>query len=697
MTIYYSIFWVLLIIVDCLVARKLLILYKKDHDTQKIMFAIGLLMCVPFNSVAIFGLSNSLYLASNIIEWAPLPILLSLLFFLLSERFNLNLARCFRVFILGVLITSSLFFIPYFIESRIVLYSGLIFICVLAILQYKRKPNLDLAALFLAVPAFAVYIAATTYGIIELGLFAGFTSAGFLMIAFEAAKNQGSASILIIKNKLLAAEQNFSKLFSIIPDPAVIVDGKGTFLAITSNVPTLTGYSKEELIGSNFMNSDLITSHSKTVLIKNLAKRMLGFHIPPYEIELKSKDGKKMQFELNAMKIDYQGVPADMVVFRDLTERNKLIRALELEHVRFQTIAETSGDWIWEIDQEDNYTYSNSVVEKILGYSPQEMIGKKYCGSTSDNCNDYVEPLSKQIENRHILNSIKYCKRRDGRVSILESHAVPIFDQSTNVIGFRGVDRDITEKKELETRLVKTERLAAIGELATMVAHDLRNPLQGVSNGLYFIKKNIKDVKDSKISTVVSRMESAIGYSDKILRDLKDYSGDVNLVRVETNPISLVEYALKDMDIPNGIKLINTVSDQQGLYVDIDLMKRVITNFVKNACEAMSQGGTLEICSRLNEDNFELYFKDTGVGIPKHKMEKLWTPFITTKAQGMGLGLPICKRIIEAHGGQIRVDTVEGKGTTFCIQIPVSVNKTQGSFCDYEKIVDIPTKIISEN
>ena len=158
-----------------------------------------------------------------------------------------------------------------------------------------------------------------------------------------------SSSILVLKKKLGVAEENFSKLISLLPDPAVIVDGKGTFLAINEKITLTTGYPKEAFIGKSFVAMDFVTAHSKAVLLKNLAKRMMGFHLEPYEMDLKTKDGKMMQVQLNALKIEYEGNTADLVIFRDFTERNKLIKTLEDEQKRFQNIAESTGDWIWEL------------------------------------------------------------------------------------------------------------------------------------------------------------------------------------------------------------------------------------------------------------------------------------------------------------------------------------------------------------
>ena len=260
------------------------------------------------------------------------------------------------------------------------------------------------------------------------------------------------------------AEENFTKLLRLLPDPAVIVDGKGTFLAINEKVTTMTGYQKEDVIGTNFVTTDIVTAHSKAVLLKNLAKRMLGFHIEPYEMDLKTKEGKMMQFQLNALKITYEGNNADLVIFRDFTERNKLIKTLEDEQKRFQNIAESTGDWIWEVDSEGKYVYSNSVVKNILGYSAEEIIGKDFCDllipSDKDkmaNCFDLFAGKNCQI------GEIKRCLHKDGHTSMTETRGVPVMDVHRKVVGFRGVDRDVTEKKEMEERLLKSERFAAIG------------------------------------------------------------------------------------------------------------------------------------------------------------------------------------------------------------------------------------------
>jgi signal transduction histidine kinase len=233
------------------------------------------------------------------------------------------------------------------------------------------------------------------------------------------------------------------------------------------------------------------------------------------------------------------------------------------------------------------------------------------------------------------------------------------------------VDRDVTEKKEIEDRLLKSEKFAAIGELATMVAHDLRNPLQSIATSIYYLKKSTEQIGNENINAILQRIEDSVGYSEKIIKDLLDYSATFKLELTETDPKSLFKLSLSEIVVPAKIKIINKTHGKPKVLVDFNRFRRLIVNLVLNAFESMPNGGTMTIISSARNDSLELRIMDTGTGIPKEKMEKLWTPFVTTKAKGMGLGLPICKRIVEAHKGEILVETENGKGTTFVIRIPI--------------------------
>jgi signal transduction histidine kinase len=159
-------------------------------------------------------------------------------------------------------------------------------------------------------------------------------------------------------------------------------------------------------------------------------------------------------------------------------------------------------------------------------------------------------------------------------------------------------------------------------------------------------------------------------YSNKIINDLLDYSREIKLDLTECNPKSIVREALSLVEIPKNVQVIDLTENKPKIRVDVGKMKRAFVNIIKNAIEAMPKGGTLTIKSKKLNSNLEFGFSDTGVGMSKKTIGKLWTPLFTTKAKGMGFGLAICKRVVKAHGGSISVKSAHGKGATFTVTIP---------------------------
>jgi len=244
---------------------------------------------------------------------------------------------------------------------------------------------------------------------------------------------------------------------------------------------------------------------------------------------------------------------------------------------------------------------------------------------------------------------------------------------------------------DAENKLLKAERLAAIGELAGMVGHDLRNPLTGIAGATYYLKTKYGAKMDEKSKEMLKIIEKDIEYSNKIISDLLDYSRELRLEFSRATMDSIVKEAIAQVKIPKNVKISNLTQDAPEINVDKEKMKRVFVNIIKNAIDAMPRGGTLKITSKALDSTMKIVFKDTGEGIKKDVLEKLWSPFFTTKAKGMGLGLPICKRIIEAHGGKISVESQLGKGTTFTVTFPIKPSLQGG-----EKVwVNVPESLLS--
>jgi signal transduction histidine kinase len=247
------------------------------------------------------------------------------------------------------------------------------------------------------------------------------------------------------------------------------------------------------------------------------------------------------------------------------------------------------------------------------------------------------------------------------------------------------------ELMEAQDKLLKAERLAAIGEIAAMVGHDLRNPLTGIAGATYYLKMKSGSKRDKKSREMLEIIEKDVEYSNKIVNDLLDYSREIHLESKKTTPKSIVRDALSLVRMPHNIQLSDFTQNEPVINVDVEKMKRVFVNLIKNAIDAMPKGGKLTITSRRKDDQLEMMFIDTGTGMAKKVMQKLWSPLFTTKARGMGFGLPICKRIIEAHGGSISVESKEGKGTRFEVTIPTRPRLEGG-----ENIwVNVPESLLS--
>jgi signal transduction histidine kinase len=226
----------------------------------------------------------------------------------------------------------------------------------------------------------------------------------------------------------------------------------------------------------------------------------------------------------------------------------------------------------------------------------------------------------------------------------------------------------------LEEELANSQRLATIGETAAMVGHDLRNPLQGIAGIVYLAKRDLESRKaaDRKAAAaLLDTIQEQIAYMDKIVSDLQDYSQPLAAKLTETNLPNLIRQTLSTINIPEAVKVtVGIEKPAENAMIDPTLMRRTLTNLTINAIQAMPKRGKLTIRVRSKRDSTVMTVEDTGAGIPRKNLAKLFSPFFTTKAKGQGLGLAVCKRLVEAQGGTITVKSKPRKGTTFTIKLP---------------------------
>jgi signal transduction histidine kinase len=224
--------------------------------------------------------------------------------------------------------------------------------------------------------------------------------------------------------------------------------------------------------------------------------------------------------------------------------------------------------------------------------------------------------------------------------------------------------------QETTGALNKSQRLAAIGELSVMIAHDLRNPLQGITTATDFLSRETPSSPEKR-TRMLNVIREDVAYCEKMVNDLLDYSRDVRIVPSVTDVRSLLATSLSHVHVPQNVQITDLTQKEPAIKVDVEKTLRVFDNILRNAIEAMPEGGHLMIKSEASSSTMRISFADTGKGIAKEDLYKLFVPLFTTKAKGMGFGLAICKRITDAHKGTISVESCLGKGTTFTIELPL--------------------------
>jgi PAS domain S-box-containing protein len=259
------------------------------------------------------------------------------------------------------------------------------------------------------------------------------------------------------EKELAESPKEFQTLFNVMPDPVVIVDGKGTFLAVNRKVEEITGFREEELLGQNFLWTKIVTARSKATLMKNLVKRMVGMQFAPYEVEALTKDGEKIPAEVNAVRIEYEGKPAALVIFRELKERKKAEEALRESEERYRTIFELSPDSIVTVDTQGVITSCNATAAKMLGYSKDEMIGKHFLkiGVLRTEDLPYYMELFNSILREGVGKPAELTfQRKDGTLLLCDVR-LSFLKEGSKTIGIQAISRDITERRKAEEELIR--------------------------------------------------------------------------------------------------------------------------------------------------------------------------------------------------------------------------------------------------
>jgi signal transduction histidine kinase len=235
------------------------------------------------------------------------------------------------------------------------------------------------------------------------------------------------------------------------------------------------------------------------------------------------------------------------------------------------------------------------------------------------------------------------------------------------------VARRIKDMQQVQDKLIRSERLAAVGELASGVGHELRNPLNVIRNCAYLLKMPLSEKDDAEAVNTLAVLDKQIDIANKIVTDLLDFTRITPPSQVRVDLKNLINESLSWITVPSQVTLrINVNGNSRPVRTDPEQISRVFANIIANAIQAMNaRGGELAIETGEDGDYIWVKFRDSGCGIAAENLEKIFEPLFTTKPKGIGLGLAISKRLVEENGGKIEVVSQAGQGATFTVKLPL--------------------------
>ncbi len=368
--------------------------------------------------------------------------------------------------------------------------------------------------------------------------------------------------------------------------------------------------------------------------------------------------------------------------------------ALRESEKRFRNIALSMVVWLWEIDENGVYTYCSERVQELLGYTPQEMIGRRFHElMSSKDAQRFQNEFDKKSEHGKIIKDFEnWIQHKDGHHICLITNGVPIMDDLGNFIGYRGVHKDVTEQKQAEEalkeanrQLRKFDRLKS--DFVSMVSHEIRTPITIMREGISLCLDGVTGELNEAQKNVLGDTMEHIDRLSRLVTDLLDLStieeGKIELYISRVDLCRVVEKIKNDFKKYARNKQINigidVPSEALFIHVDKDKIIQVFHNLLNNAIRFTPQGGEIKIVIEDKEDEVLCSVSDTGTGIAKKDIPKLFSKFeqfgrkTNSEDKGTGLGLAICKGLVKKHGGRIWVESALGEGSTFNFTIKKGV------------------------
>jgi PAS domain S-box-containing protein len=344
----------------------------------------------------------------------------------------------------------------------------------------------------------------------------------------------------------------------------------------------------------------------------------------------------------------------------------KLVAANELNDVLLKTIP----FGIDIVDEEGNLLYLNDKMKDVFG---EETLGEK--------CYHLYKDDRTQCENCPLKDGIQLGRTKGAQVNgvmggktFLISHTGMIYQDRKAVLE---IFEDITDYKKTQERLAYAERLAVIGRMANVIAHEFRNQLGVIRNAVYFLKMKIKE-KDEKVKRNLAILDEQVSETEEIIENILTFSRTKQLRLEKIDLKNLLESSIAKVSVAEGIVLTTQIGQLPMVEVDPLQMGVVFVNIILNALQAMGDSGKLLIQLTKEDSYVMITFSDTGKGIKEEDKIHLFEPFFSTRPRGIGLGLATTKVIVDSHGGSIRIESEYGKGTSVVVRLPLKNTDIHG-------------------
>lgn len=480
---------------------------------------------------------------------------------------------------------------------------------------------------------------------------------------------------------LLESEARHRALLAGALDPLIIIDAVGLIQSVSDSVLPVFGYEPADLIGRNvrvLMPSPHHEQHD-SYLANYTATGETHILNETREFDVVRKDGVLIECELSVSRVDIpgQGEPLFIGSLRDVTQRKQAERALLQRETVFRAIFDQEFQFVGLCSPDGTLLEANRTALDAIGASREQVVDRpfwetpwwEFSAETRAQLRDAIRrgACGEFVRFQYQFINIQ------GSIRTVDFSLKPVFDARGNVSMLIPEGRDVTDLEDArrsETQMLKA--LAELGESAAVLAHEVKNPITAVNLALRAVADQLGEDSKAVLEDLVSRMQTL----ERTLRSTLTFAKPVQLERQSIGSTELLTAVLAKLRVEfvrAGV-LVDFRKDIEDLPLDVDVGKlsEVFDNLLRNAMQATGHGGRISIgCTQRKPGWARFTIEDDGQGIPETLRASLFKPFVTGRAGGTGLGLPICRRIIEEHGGSIDATDSELGGACFKVRLPM--------------------------